>query len=635
MTNIVAVTGASGGLGRALLRELIRGDTAPPGVVRGGVRDQSKGEQVASLGAEPVVCDVTAPATLDALMSGAEVVHHLAAWMGAPAGRAAAVNVEGTRNVLDAAVRNGVRRVVLASSVAVYGPQAAGHIDESWPRIRTGDAYGDSKVGAEEVAESHPAVRAGELELVVLRPSMIYGPASASWTLTPLGGIKNGLPVVIGSGEGLLDAVYVDDVAVAFARAGAAPGAAGATLNIVGEPVSVNDLFGAYAAMVNRPLRRVPLGLARAGAKVAGAVTGPLPMVDKVVPEMLTTMTSTATFNGEAAAKVIGYKASTPLPTGLSSTAQWLREHGHAPGPRSALVVGAGRGLGLEVASELARRYVRVYAADLPATDAPKDLPSSRAEPDTRSTPGEPSDDDASPQTAGLAGALAVDATSEKSLAAAVAEVERREGHLDLTVTTVGGLRPGALEVQELDDIESQWRLNALAPLLVARAASPGMRQRRRGRIIAVGSTNGLLVTPFMGAYSAGKFALEAFSDALRLELLPFGVEVVLIQPGAMRTGFAAAAKRGLEAEAQRVGAPWADYLRRLRDSSLWGEAGAAEPRQVAATIVAAAFRPRAKARIDGTREVPFLKLFTKLPDALKDRAFIGPLKLGRGRDES
>ncbi|HZJ10186.1 MAG TPA: SDR family NAD(P)-dependent oxidoreductase, partial [Trueperaceae bacterium] len=179
-------------------------------------------------------------------------------------------------------------------------------------------------------------------------------------------------------------------------------------------------------------------------------------------------------------------------------------------------------------------------------------------------------------------------------------------------------------------DIEAQLRLNALAPLLVARAASPGMRARGRGRIIAVGSTNGLLVTPFMGAYSAGKFALEAFSDALRLELLPFGVEVVLIQPGAMKTGFAAAAKRGLEEEAERVGEPWAEYLLRLRDSNLWGEKTAADPRAVARAITKAALRPRSRARLAGTRDVPLLKLFAALPDAVKDRAFIRPLRLRR-----
>src|SRR5690606_30540841 len=214
---------------------------------------------------------------------------------------------------------------------------------------------------------------------------------------------------------------------------------------------------------------------------------------------------------------------------------------------------------------------------------------------------------------------LAVDATSEESLASAVAEIERREGHLDLTVTTVGALRPGALETQRLAEIESQLKLNALAPLLVARAASPGMRARGRGRIIAVGSTNGLLVTPFMGAYSAGKFALEAFSDALRLELLPFGVEVVLVPPGAMRTGFAAAARRGLQQEAERSGPPWAEYLQRLSDSDLWGEKGAADPEMVARAVVDAAFRPRARSRLDATREVPLLKLFAKFPDAIKD----------------
>src|SRR5690606_17720461 len=115
---IVAVTGASGGLGRALVRHLIaRGHR-----VRAAVRTPEQAELASALGAEPIEADLRRPETLARLVAGAEVVHHLAAWMGAPAGQAHAVNVEGTRAVAAAAAAAGARRLVHASSMAVYGP---------------------------------------------------------------------------------------------------------------------------------------------------------------------------------------------------------------------------------------------------------------------------------------------------------------------------------------------------------------------------------------------------------------------------------------------------------------------------------------------------------------------------------
>src|SRR5680860_625011 len=113
MTRTVAVTGATGGLGRALVAELVAAGWA----VRAGVRTDKQAALARSLGAEPVSCDVTAPASLGPLVAGVEVVHHLAAWMGSPAGRAEAVNVIGTQNLLAAAASAGVMRVVLALSL--------------------------------------------------------------------------------------------------------------------------------------------------------------------------------------------------------------------------------------------------------------------------------------------------------------------------------------------------------------------------------------------------------------------------------------------------------------------------------------------------------------------------------------
>lgn len=605
------MTGAGGGLGRALVAELVsRGH-----VVRAAVRNEAARAMVTGLGAVPFRADVREPATLTPLFDGVDVVYHLAAWMGSPAGQADEVNVVGTKNVVAAAAICGVRRVVHASSVAVYGPVTSGHIAEDAPYRKIGDAYGDSKIEAEEAARAEvarPAQTGGAArppELVILRPTMIYGPASGSWTLAPVAGIARGLPIAIGDGSGLLDAVYVSDVARAFALAGEAEGVSGQAFNVVGGPVTVDDLFGAYASMLGKVLRHVPAGLAKGGARLAALVTGALPHVDRLAPETLDTMTSAATFDGTKAAEVLGYAPLVPLSKGLGYTAAWLREAGLARGPRSALVVGAGTGLGREVVKRLAERYVRVYAADIT-----EEALATLAGEDER-----------------VAGTIVTDATSSTSLGAVAARVEELEGGIDMVVTTVGALLPGAMESQRLADIERQFALNALAPVKVARAVAPGMRARGRGLIVNIGSTNGVLITPFMGAYSAGKYALEAYTDALRLELKPFGVDVVMVRPGAMRTGFAARAKEGIEREAARTGEPWGPYLLRLRDSDMWGERGAAEAANVARVVADVAWRTPV-ARVSGTWDAPLVKLFSTLPDAIKDAHFTRVLGLKRPR---
>src|SRR5690606_28809379 len=470
------------------------------------------------------------------------------------------------------------------------------NVTEDWPLVSVGDPYADTKLRGEEAARS-VLVESGT-ELVVLRPTMIYGPASGSWTLAPVAAMRRGLPVLLGDGSHRIDVVYVDDVAWAFASAGEAEGAAGRAFNVTGSNASTGEFFGAYARMLGVPLRRVPAGLARTGAAVAGRVTTLLPKVDRFAPETLGTLLGSATFDGSAARETLGYTPQVALEDGMFRTAAWLREQGLSGGPRTALVVGAAAGLGREVAGELTRRSGRVYGADV----MPGGGDGSSEAVDDRPRP---------------TGHLNVDATSEESLRDAVARVEELEGGLDLLVSTVGALSPGPLESQPLEDVMRQLELNALAPVKAARAVAPGMRRRGGGTIINVSSTNAMLVTPFMGAYSAAKAALEMFTDALRLELRPFGVYVVLVQPGAMRTGFAGRAKALLDAEARRQGDPWAAFLRRLRESNLWGEANAADPASVAKVVARVAFSRRPPARVAGTREVPFLRLFAALPDTV------------------
>ncbi len=599
---LVALTGASGGLGRVLVRRLL----AAGKPVRALVRDSAAAEELTRAGADVVLGDLRDAHSLERLVDGARVVHHLAAWMGRPAGLAELVNVTGTRTVVTAAAAAGVERVVMASSVAVYGPVLAGEITEEAPLRKVGDAYSDSKADAERAAFA--AAAGSATEVVALRPTMIYGPASSSWTLTPLASVKRSLPVVIGDGSGLLDAVYVEDVARAFELAAEAQGVGGRAFNVVGVPVTVAEFMGCYGRMVGRRIRKVPLGLARVGARAAAMVTGALPGVDRLEPAMVEVMSSQARFSGAAAADALEYSPEVDLHEGMRRTARWLRDEGHLFGPQVALVVGAGRGLGRAVAARLAQAYVTTYAGDID----PSSLTASES-----LLP------------------LALDATSEPALAAAVAHIEAAEGRLDAVVTTVGQLRAGALEAQPLAAIAQQFELNALLPLKVARAVAPGMRRRGHGRIVNVSSTNGFQVTPFMGAYSAAKFALEGLTDSLRQELAPHGVDVVLVQPAAMSTAFASEARAALLRDAEASQAPWDEELRALHESSLWGLSGAADPDDVARSIVRELLAPRPHARVASSLSVPAVKLFALLPDRLKDAYFSRSLRSARRRRPS
>jgi NAD(P)-dependent dehydrogenase (short-subunit alcohol dehydrogenase family) len=483
---------------------------------------------------------------------------------------------------------------VLASTVAVHGPVRDGVVDEDTPTRRTGDPYGDTKLEGESRART--VAEALDLDLVVLRPTMIYGPRSGSWTVTPVAAIARGLPAVIGSGRDLLDAVYVDDVADAFVAAADTPAAAGETFLIGGEAVDWNRFFGAYAAMADRPLRRLPAAPLRAGARVAATVTRALTGRTRVNAEAIDVMTSRATYDHGKARRILGYAPEVGLEEGMRRTAAWLRSSGRLRVPAVALVTGAGGGLGQAVASELLAAGLRVYAADVRG-DALEDVAAEGARP------------------------LVMDVTDPASVAEARARVEADGEIVDVVVNVAGMARPGALEQQPQALIDAQFGVNAFGPLHVARAFAPAMRRRGWGRIVNVGSTNGFLVSPFMGAYSAAKYALEALSDALRLELSPFGVEVIVAEPGAMRTPFATRAKEALRREVAEGDAAWAPYLQRFHDSDLWGEKTATEPASVARRVARLA-RHGGRARAYVTLDAVPTRALAMMPDAVKDRVF-------------
>jgi NAD(P)-dependent dehydrogenase (short-subunit alcohol dehydrogenase family) len=149
---------------------------------------------------------------------------------------------------------------------------------------------------------------------------------------------------------------------------------------------------------------------------------------------------------------------------------------------------------------------------------------------------------------AGRVEPLVLDVTDPDSIEAARALVERRTGGrgLDVLVNNAGYALPGPLEALADQDLRALFDTNVFGLLAVTRAFLPPMRERGQGRVVIVGSIMGRLTMPLLGAYNASKHAVAAITEALRLELGPFGITVVLVEPGAVRTGFATRALEGL-----------------------------------------------------------------------------------------
>ncbi len=135
---------------------------------------------------------------------------------------------------------------------------------------------------------------------------------------------------------------------------------------------------------------------------------------------------------------------------------------------------------------------------------------------------------------------VVLDVTDGDGIAAAVREVDvLTKGHgVDVLINNAGYGMPGALIDVDDDQLRAQFDTNVFGLMAVTRAFAARMLTRRSGRILNVSSIGGHMVVPFFGAYHASKYAVRALTDSLRNELKPFGIEVVLIEPGPIHTGF-------------------------------------------------------------------------------------------------
>ena len=259
----VLVTGAAGFLGARVVEAMSLSEFAKPVAA---IRQWSRASQVACHPVEVVICDIMNPEQVDAVVTGVDAIVHCAYTDDRE------TIVEGTRNLLEAAVRHRIQRFVYLSSAEAYGSDQGGIITESTDAKPTAGSYGDSKLAAEKLCQQF---HDRGLKPTILRPSLIYGPFGTSWSVNVAKRLQSGKwGLFEGLGEGIANLVYVDDLVQAIFLSLVKEQAQGETFNVNGpDRPSWNTYFQKLNdALELPPLQRISPSKSRLRTRVMGAV---------------------------------------------------------------------------------------------------------------------------------------------------------------------------------------------------------------------------------------------------------------------------------------------------------------------------------------------------------------------------
>ncbi len=231
-------------------------------------------------------------------------------------------------------------------------------------------------------------------------------------------------------------------------------------------------------------------------------------------------------------------------------------------------------------------------------------------------------------QRPGQISSLLVDVTNAEQIAAAAERVTEEAGECGLAglLNNAGISINGPLEFLPIEDLRQQLEVNVVGQIAVTQAFLPLIR-KAQGRIVTVGSIAGRMSMAMGGPYSASKFAMEALTDTLRMELRSWGIEVVIIEPGAIRTPIweksLAAAEEGIAKLPQQTREYYGALIKKAKKAALLS-AGKALPVDEVSRVVEHAFcssRPRTRYIVG--RDAKIQRLLTYLPDRWRDRLIL------------
>ncbi|MBB4571192.1 oxidoreductase [Rhizobium leucaenae] len=270
---------------------------------------------------------------------------------------------------------------------------------------------------------------------------------------------------------------------------------------------------------------------------------------------------------------------------------------------KTALVTGASSGMGKEIAKRLISDGFRVYVAARSA-DKMRDLVKIGAR------------------------ALQMDISDDNEIQAAVSTILAETGGVDVLVNNAGFGLYGPVEDIPLDEARYQFEVNVFGPARLTQLLLPAMRQRGSGTIVNITSMGGKIYTLLGAWYHATKHALEGWSDSLRLELAPFGINVVIVEPGLIETGFGDVVADGL---VKRSGAgAYAKVSQAVAKTTreTYGHGRGTNPKVIADVVstAVAAKRPRTRF-VAGKYAKPMIAIRKWFGDRMFDRIIMSQMR--------
>lgn len=239
---------------------------------------------------------------------------------------------------------------------------------------------------------------------------------------------------------------------------------------------------------------------------------------------------------------------------------------------RVALVTGASSGIGAMTAKSLAQEGFIVYGAAR-RVDKMEELKKEGIRP------------------------IPLDLTKEESMVKCIETILNEVGRIDVLINNAGYGSYGAIEDVSMEEAKRQFEVNLFGMARLIQLVTPKMRENHYGKIVNVSSMGGKIWTKFGGWYHATKFAVEGFSDCLRMELKPFGIDVIVVEPGGIKTDWGIIAANHLKETAK--GGAYEEYANKAAEGMIKNYSGnmLAKPELIAKTIKKAVTKKRPKTR--------------------------------------
>jgi 2-alkyl-3-oxoalkanoate reductase len=321
------VTGATGLIGSCLVRRLV----AQGRQVRALVRPRSKVTELRELGVELATGDLSDEAAVRRAAVGVARIFHCGAlvtdW--GPRQLFHETNVDGTRHVVQAALAEGVQRLIHLSSASVYGyPRCSEPIDEQHVQRSRGIPYIQTKIAAERLVAQ--AVREQGLPAVMLRPVMVFGPGCQNYVGQVVAHLKRGSMVLFDGGRHVAGLAYVENVVDAICQAGVVPEAIGRTMNVCDDsPVTWRQYFDTLAdgLGIRRARLSVPTPVAYAAAIPSEVVARCLRMRQRPWLTRLAVLElgQPQLYDIALARQVLGYAPGVPFEEAIHTTIRWAK----------------------------------------------------------------------------------------------------------------------------------------------------------------------------------------------------------------------------------------------------------------------------------------------------------------------